>query len=218
MVKQGQFAQVSAFKRSRNIKQNKKLQTNQTISETQLTEFMLVRYFLTKGNKEPEVVRETIQRFLMVWLDNGQKLESQKWSVTDLSQQTLTQIGNQVPWQFYAILSHEWPKLVRFLAKELPAIPLENKVIVYQVLEDLNDMITNQLAVNWFVLTYQEDPKRLARVSEQQIMAMIKSFIQDNQINWQNIKLVYATTRFEIPEDSDAVTQNWFEQLQNTII
>ena len=200
MVKQGSFASVSSVKQLRQFKQRTKLAESQAIQPEQIKEFLVVRYHLTQNARLAPVTKETMQRFLMAWLDNA-------------TAQTLGQIATQVPWQFYALVNSEWRRFQKFLQKEVPAMPLATRRMVTAEAETITALVAQQLALNWFLTMYAAMPDRLAAVTEQQVADLQQSLLSDDQINWQNVATVYSTAPFVMPTDADEGTVTWLQTL-----
>ena len=211
MVKQGQFAGVSSAKRLKNFKQQAKATEAKAITPEKVGEFLLVRYHLTQNTRLAPLMKETMQRVLMTLLDNA---TGTTWSLDKLFVTTLGQIANQVPWQFYALLATEWPRTQKFLNKEVPAVPLNERIIVTDDVTDVPEKIAQQLAINWFLMMFATMPERLAAVTEQQVADTKQSFLQDGAINWANVATVYSTTPFIMPDDVDEATKTWLTDLQ----
>ena len=156
-----------------------------------------------------------MQRVLMTLLDNA---TGSTWSLDKLFVTTLGQIANQVPWQFYALLATEWSRTQKFLNKEVPAVPLNERIIVTDDVTDVPEKIAQQLAINWFLMMFATMPERLAAVTEQQVADTKQSFLQDGAINWANVATVYSTTPFIMPDDVDEATKTWLTDLQTLTI
>lgn len=210
MVKQGSFASVSSVKQLGQFKQRTKLAESQAIQPEQIKEFLVVRYHLTQNARLAPVTKETMQRFLMAWLDNA---TAQTWALTTITQQTLGQIATQVPWQFYALVNSEWRRFQKFLQKEVPAMPLVTRRLVTAEAETITALVAQQLALNWFLTMYAAMPDRLAAVTEQQVADLQQSLLIDDQINWQNVATVYSTAPFVMPTDVDEGTVTWLQTL-----
>lgn len=210
MVKQGSFASVSSVKQLRQLKQRAKLAESQAIQPEQIKEFLVVRYHLTQNARLAPVTKETMQRFLMAWLDNA---TAQTWALTTITQQTLAQVATQVPWQFYALVNNEWRRFQKFLQKEVPAMPLATRRLVTAEAGTITELVAQQLALNWFLTMYTAMPDRLAAVTEQQVATLQQSLLTDDQINWQNVATVYSTAPFVKPTDADEGTVTWLQTL-----
>ena len=112
------------------------------------------------------------------------------------------------------MLATEWPRTQKFLNKEVPAVPLNERIIVTDDVTDVSEKISQQLAINWFLMMFATMPNRLAAVTEQQVADTKRSFLQDGAINWSNVATVYSTTPFIIPDDVDEATKTWLTDLQ----
>jgi hypothetical protein len=213
MVRQGQHAGVSAQKKARRFSVKQQGNAGQIVSKTKLTEFVLVRYQLVYGNKKPALVLETVRRFLAVLIDAAP--QAGVWDLGKIVKLALANTGDQVPWQFYVIIAHEWTTLERFLLKELPAVPLAERIIVSNDSWSMSDVIAAQLGAGWFINTYGAGSERLSQVTEQQLTTLTQSFTTEEGVNWQNVKQLYATVAINIPQNVDNNTKLWFEQLQH---
>jgi hypothetical protein len=216
MVRQGSFAQTSRSKKSHELMNRQVIANNRTITWEDFSDFVIVRYQLTMAQAKPTVVTETVRRFLAVLLDNLQPERSV--NLSEQLEMTLPQIGTQVPWQFYVVLAGEWAQLEKFLKKELPAVPLKQRLIVVQDEIDSAPIIGQHLALTWFMATYQGDIDRLSRVSDEQVNAMTASFVQSGELNLQNIAMVYSSVPPVSREGLDDQTKVWFEALEQIVI
>lgn len=210
MVKQGKFASVSALKKGRRLQHQQKTSQGRTIERTQLTEFMQVRYHLTQFQQQPALVQETMQRWLAIWLSNG---TDDVWDVETVTTQTVQQIGPQVPWQFYLLVSRNWAGFNKFIQRELPNVPLEKRIRL-QGAVDFSAVLSRQLSLNWFLASYAGNETALTRVTEQQVANLAQNFVDEQgSLAWDKIELLYQPVKFELPADSDDATQQWFTQL-----
>ncbi|MCT8395689.1 hypothetical protein D0499_07845 [Weissella soli] len=214
MVRQGQYAKTSQLKRVRQFRQNKPVTADQQIDPTQLEEFLIVRYHLTQNERLTPLVKETMQRFLMVWL--GQAPDTGQWDLPSMTAQALAKTAAQVPWQFYALLLGEWEHFQKFLQREIPAVQLaERKVLVGTLSrQEFAELMANQMALNWFLQTFKDNHQMLERIAETQVSEMQKSFLgSDGHGNWANVGSVYATTILSLDHDVDAATRDWLREL-----
>ena len=128
MVKQGRFAKSSKLRQIKEIQRAHRKQADRVISETQFNDFLLVRYGLVLKAKMVRTDKETIQRFLIEWVDNAPK--DANWSIKNLTTDTLKKINGRVPYQFYRALVRNWSKFQHFLKREVPAVPLKNRILI----------------------------------------------------------------------------------------
>ena len=201
MVRQGQYAKTSQLKRVRQFRQNKPVTADQQIDPTQLEEFLIVRYHLTQNERLTPLVKETMQRFLVVWLD--QAPDTSQWDLPSMTAQALAKTAAQVPWQFYALLLGEWEHFQKFLQREIPAVQLaERKVLVGTLSrQEFAELVANQMALNWFLQTFKDNHQMLERIGS------------DGYGNWANVGSVYATTILSLDHDVDAATRDWLREL-----
>jgi|GEM_PF-3937447 len=210
MVKQGQFSRVVQSKSGRRIHRRVLSTPGQQITAEQVTDFLMMRYYLTCHRKLDDVSFDTTNRFLQVMLAN--KLEN-PWSLETIVKDTMQIIGNQVPWQFYREIVMHWPQLQQFIVKEVPHLPIADAPIVIDTAIDLVTMIGQQLAVNWYATLYATQSERLAAVTMDQMIELTGAMISDTQINWDKVATIYSTTPFLIPESVDEGTKKWLLML-----
>lgn len=181
-----------------------------------MTEFMQVRYYLMQGNRQVDVTQQTMQRWLSIWLEQGEI--STSWNFNQFNQATLGAIANQVPWQFYYLVDQNFASFRSFIKKELPAVPLQKRIQV--VFEDdvWVDQLAQQLSLNWFLSSFANDPERLAKITEEQIMELARGLKKDETINWHNVRVVYSTIVFKDTQNLDAETEQWLAALQMIVI
>lgn len=215
MVKQGKFSRVSSQKQLKNRIKQKKQGNRRTIADEKLEEFVLVRYGLTLKKNLNKLSQETMQRFLMIWIETGQTIESPKWSIQQLMKTTLQRVNIRVPWQFFKEMAENWGVVQHFIVKELPAVPLAQRLLVTDELDKvgIQKLISEQLAVNFFIDTFQEDAKRLAGVTTEQIQQLQSSFLIDDQIDWQKVQTIFDPLGYVRNTNDDVSTQEWLKQL-----
>ncbi|QIL51236.1 hypothetical protein G7084_08045 [Weissella coleopterorum] len=214
MVKQGKFAQVQQVKHQKNHVKCQLVKNGQLIAPNQIAEFLTVRYHLTNQQKTTPVVAETMLRFLNILID--QFGTQTIWSLESGLEQSLKIIGNQVPWQFYYVLSLQKQTLIKFLKREGPAVPLEHRLIVTDLETAVFDQIlARHLALNWFAEQYRADPEKLKQVQLMQINQLQKSFIQKEGLDWKSIQVLYLEQVVVGDMDSvDSQTHSWIGALQ----
>ena len=215
MVKQGKFSRVSSQKQLKNRIKQKKQGNRRTIADEKLEEFVLVRYGLTLKKNLNKLSQETMQRFLMIWIETGQTIESTKWSIQQLTKTTLQRVNIRVPWQFFKEMAENWGVVQHFIVKELPAVPLAQRLLVTDELDKvgIQKLISEQLAVNFFIDTFQDDAKRLACVTTEQIQQLQLSFLIDDQIDWQKVQTIFDPLGYVRNTNDDVSTQEWLKQL-----
>ncbi|MDR3190536.1 MAG: hypothetical protein LBT80_04940 [Lactobacillaceae bacterium] len=215
MVKQGNYASSSQLQHVRSFKQSAPAKAQRTIDETQLVEFIVVRYHLTQNARLTPIVKETMQRFLLSWLETA-PLDAAVWPLAEITATVLAKTATKVPWQFYALVLGEWERFQKFLQKELPAVQMTQPKHLDGALTraEFAHLVGEQLAVNWFLQTFSDNSDMLNRVSEAQIAEMRKSFIgADGHGDWANVAAVYDTTVLSMGDKADEPTRDWLTNL-----
>lgn len=213
MVKQGHFAKSSRTKRMNQLKRRAKKTSQATINEQQVLDFILVRYGLTLKKHFSAIQGETIQRFIIEMINVDDNY--QNWDMEKRFNLAIKKIATQVPWRFYKIIFEDWGKLQSFFNKELPAIPLTSKIIVDHLVEQVGiiDLITQQLSINFYLLTFGNNPQMLAKVSKQQIEQLQASLVSGSQINWDKVASLLDDHQINLDLVSDSATKKWLSDL-----
>lgn len=213
MVKQGQRAASKRLKQIKQIRRKKAISYDRTIAASQLAEFMLVRYGLTLKKKIPQTQTQTVQRFLQEWLVQAPK-SNVNWSIAQVTTAVLKQLNCQVPWQFLAVLAQNWLSIQAFLMKELPAVPLKDRLVVTDELtvNQLTQLLSHQLATNFFLTTLGGNPQLLQQVAANKVMELQASLQLDDHIDWQRVSALFIQS-FVVNEAADSGTRAWLQQL-----
>ena len=183
MPKQGQFAKSTRTKQLNSFKVKRGGGGN-TIPTDQLTDFLVVRFALTAKKRVTPAAQETVHRFLIELAD---RLVEANGDLVQLVPPLLTKLNSQVPWQFYAQVTANWDLLQRFLVKELPAVPLDQRLRVTAQLStgQLNQLVAEQLAQKGAAATLlgreQLPPAQTQLVAKQLLAALYR----DGQVDWQ---------------------------------
>lgn len=211
MSRPGKFAKSSRIKQLRQFKRRKQQQAGTTIAWEQVTDFLLGRYQLTQGRQLPPVVAATVQRFMSEWLTTAQAAgpDQVQWSLTALTPTTLKRIGNQVPWQFYAVLMGQAERWQHFLRKEGPAMPLSPR---RQIIEPLDaaawaQVVAQQLALNLLTVT-------AAPVTTAQREQLVTSLLTNDTVNWAAVSALFSPLGFQNTADQRGDTYQWLNDLQ----
>ncbi|MCT3285677.1 hypothetical protein [Lactiplantibacillus pentosus] len=223
MVKQGRYAGVSKQKRLRQLKQRHQAKEQRAIRPGAVGEFLQVRYHLTQAGQQRPVMRQTMQRFMSRWLANAQDLldedEQTTWSMTALTKQAMQQFNRQLPWQGYALLDQEMPRWTAFLTKEVPAVPLQERISLVEPLtiETWQDCLTEQLAVNTMLAMTHNNRQQLQQVQADQIQSLQTSIQTANGVDWEKVaQLLGPTVTEPDPLTStmmDNKTKQWLKRL-----
>ena len=127
----------------------------------------------------------------------------------------LTKLNSQVPWQFYAQVTANWDLLQRFLVKELPAVPLDQRLRVTAQLStgQLNQLVAEQLAQKGAAATLLGrgplPPAQTQLVAKQLLAALYR----DGQVDWQQVRALLAPLPYQPAPDLDLPTRQWLTAL-----
>lgn len=211
MPKQGQFAKSTRTKQLNSFKVKRRGGGN-TIPTDQLTDFLVVRFALTAKKRVTPAAQETVQRFLIELAD---RLVKDNGNLARLVPPLLTKLNSQVPWQFYAQVTANWDLLQRFLVKELPAVPLDQRLRVTAQLStgQLNQLVAEQLAQKGAAATLlgrgQLPPTQTQLVAKQLLAALYR----DGQVDWQQVRALLAPLPYQPAPDLDLPTRQWLTAL-----
>lgn len=215
MSRPGKFAKSSRVKQLRQFKRRKQQQAGDVIAWERVTDFLLGRYQLTQGCKLPATVAATVQRFFSEWLATAQAAGPQQlqWSVSDLTTATLARIGNQVPWQFYAVLAGQFGAWQRFIRREGPAVPINPRRQIVDLLEPaaVQRVIAQQLAVN--LLTVTATP-----ITATQQEQLVHSLLENDRLNWAAVGALFTPLGFQNTAAKSSDTYQWLNDLRTLTV
>lgn len=211
MPKQGQFAKSTRTKQLNSFNVKRRGGGN-TIPTDQLTDFLVVRFALTAKKRVAPAAQETVQRFLIELADC---LVEANGNLVQLVPPLLAKLNSQVPWQFYAQVTANWDLLQRFLVKELPAVPLAQRLRVTAQLSTawLNQLVAEQLAQKGAAATLLgRGPLPLAQTQlvAKQLLAVL---YRGGQIDWQQVRALLAPLPYQPAADLDLPTRQWLTAL-----
>ncbi|MBS0952918.1 hypothetical protein ABC426_07635 [Lactiplantibacillus plantarum] len=223
MVKQGHYAKVSKQKRLRQLKQRRQAQEKRAIMPEMVSEFLQVRYHLTQAAKQRPAMRQMMQRFMAQWLAAGQAELSDNgqttWSVVALTKQTLQTFNRQLPWQGYALVDQEMARWTAFLNKEVPAVPLSERITLTEALSPATwqACLSEQLAIN-ALLALTGDSRQLGQITTEQVRQLQNSIQTATGIDWEKVAQLLDSTVIAQNILSEAglddKTRQWLEKLQ----
>ena len=210
MSRPGNYGKSSRLKQLRQLKRKKSQQASRTIAWDQVEDFLLGRYHLVQGNRLPATVDATVQRFFSEWLQTAlaQGEPQLQWDIAAITATTFKRIGNQVPWQFYAVLLEQVMAWQKFLLREGPVVPL---VIPRQIIKPLTAtawaaLVADQLAVN--LLTIMATP-----ITAEQREQLTKSFLADGRVQWSAVAALFSPLGFTIQASADEAAHQWLTEL-----
>ncbi|MBZ2200201.1 hypothetical protein CLI91_02335 [Lentilactobacillus hilgardii] len=217
MVKQGKFAKSSKLRQIKEIKRARQEKSDRTITEKQFGKFIFVRYGLTMKAKMIGTDKETMQRFLIEWVDHAPK--DKNWSIKALAVNTLKKINVRVPYQFYRAVVRNWSKYQRFLKREIPAVPLKQRILLTDTLttEEFEQLVARQLAANILLSTLGNNPQLMQQINLEQVADLSKNLMTENGkgIDWQKVQSVFKPMPFDMSTAPDTPTKNWLGHLLN---
>lgn len=203
------------MKQLRQFKRRKQSAAGATIAWDRVTDFLLGRYQLTQGRKLAPVISATVQRFFSEWLATAQAAGPQQlqWSVNQVTVATLKRIGNQVPWQFYAVLVDQFGTWQRFIRREGPAVPIEprRQIVALMTPEGVASVVAHQLAVN--LLTVTATP-----ITETQEAQLTRSLLDKTQLNWSAVAALFTPLGFQNTATKRSETYQWLNDLQSLTV
>ena len=211
MPKQGQFAKSTRTKQLNSFNVKRRGGGN-TIPTDQLTDFLVVRFALTAKKRVAPAAQETVQRFLIELADC---LVEANGNLVQLVPSLLAKLNSQVPWQFYAQVTANWDLLQRFLVKELPAVPLAQRLRVTAQLSTarLNQLVAEQLAQKGAAATLLGRgplPPAQTQLVAKQLLAVL---YRDGQIDWQQVRALLAPLPYQPAPELDLPTRQWLTAL-----
>lgn len=215
MVKQGKFAKSSKLRQIKEIRKARQEKDDRTITPAQFAQFVFVRYGLTLKAKMIGTDKETIQRFLIEWVDNAPLNEN--WPIQQLAVETLKKINVRVPYQFYRAIVRNWSKFQRFLKREIPAVPLKKRLLLTDFLtsEAFEKVVARQLAANTLLATLGNNPQLMKQINLNQVATLAENFMDGNHINWQKVEAAFKPLPFDPSTAPDTPTNNWLTKLSS---
>lgn len=186
-----------------------------TIVGSQLSDFLLVRYALTTRHQLPRPARESGQRFLQELTD---RLPA-RGGFVDLQAvlaEILATVNARVPWQFFWQLSANWDQLRSFLMRELPAIPLPQRLRVSPLPSQrkFDQQLASLLARRAARATTLK--AALPATMIDQLSAGIETeLVKDGQLRWDRVDQLLSPYGFPLAADLDPGTRAWLDQLRH---
>ena len=210
MPKQGKVAKASRQVRIKNGGGKVKRQ-GRLIDPDQLENFLLVRYALTARRRINPSERESCQRFLQ---EVASRLNGGNVVMDQFSARLVGDLLPQLPWQFFMQVADNWPTLRQFLGRELPAVPLRDRLRVASLPTEaeFNELLVTKLARQIAALTLLNKANS-ADQREMLATAMQQTLYQNGQISWAQVRVLYAPLGYTVPENVDDGTRQWLLDL-----
>lgn len=212
MPKQGHFAKSARVKQLNNFKTRRHTGLGNTIKDDQLTDFLVVRYALTVKRRVAQPAQETVQRFL---IEISNQLPAVNGDLTKLLPPLVSKLNSQVPWQFFEQLLANWDLLQKFLVKELPAVPLRQRLrITKQVSRaQLAAVVARELAVKGAAATLLKQPQAAPAVREGTARLLLMTIYHGGEVDWAKVKALLAPLPYQPAADLDSATRDWLRKL-----
>lgn len=210
MPKQGKVAKASRQVRIKNGGGKVKRQ-GRLIDPDQLENFLLVRYALTARRHINPSERVSCQRFLQ---EVASRLNGGNVVMDQFSARLVGDLLSQLPWQFFMQVANNWPTLRQFLGRELPAVPLRDRLRVASLPTEaeFNELLVAKLARQIAALTLLNKANS-ADQREMLATAMQQTLYQNGQISWAQVRVLYAPLGYTVPENVDDGTRQWLLDL-----
>lgn len=211
MPKQGQFAKSVRQKRLNDFKV-KRHDQGAVIDESQLTDFLTVRFALTTKKKLPLVQRESAQRLLQ---EIAPRLRTFDGQLADLMAELINELNAKTPWQFFWQISEFWPFLQQFLQKEVPAVPLKSRILIKQTLDQtalealLAQALAQKTAMAMLLGQRQVDRHKVKQLTD----LMVPSLYEGSRLSWTKVRKLLAPFEFTPGEGLDETTRQWLQGL-----
>ena len=211
MPKQGQFAKSVRQKRLNDFKV-KRHDQGTVIDESQLTDFLTVRFALTTKKKLPLTQRESAQRLLQEVVPRLRSFDGQ---LPDLMAELINELNAKTPWQFFWQLNEFWPLVQRFLQKEVPAVPLKSRILIKQTLDQaaldalLARALAQKIAMAMVLGQGRVDQHKVKQLTDM----MIPSLYEGAHLSWIKVRKLLVPFGF-VPNDGlNETTRQWLQDL-----
>ncbi|MCI1975607.1 MAG: hypothetical protein LKJ51_06790 [Limosilactobacillus sp.] len=211
MPKQGHFAKSSRLKQLNQFKV-KRASQHSTIDDEKFIDYVILRFNLTSKKKLAKEIQESNQRFLIEILESRQK---QRIDLSSTIPNLLTKLNSRVPWQFYRQVIAGWETLQHFICREVPAVPLKGRVLVSGTVTQANltKLVANELATKAVAMTFLNRPVN-QQVKELTKQRLLQTIYQNNQINWQQIAVLFKPFPLVVDPKLDEGTKEWLLALE----
>lgn len=211
MPKQGRFAASKRVKQLNNFHQKHQHHESRTIDDDQFADFLLVRFALTTKKKLPTDSQESLQRFLQ---ELTPQLVANNGAVEESICPLLIQLRTRVPWQFFRQVSDQWDTFQHFLKREVPAVPLKQRLPLTDLLTEtaFNSLLADALAEQVVAITTLQAklPVTLKKTMAQKMNA---SIFDGQGIDWKKVRVLFAPVQFDVDSAPDEKTRQWLLDL-----
>lgn len=208
MPKQGQFAKATRLKQLNNFKTKRHQGKGNIINANQFTDYLVVRFALTAKKRVSKPAQETTQRLLIEIAD---RLVGMHGDLAKLIPEIINRLNSQVPWQFFKQVTDNWELLQNFLVKEVPAVPLADRVrISNQVaLNDLNRLVATALAEKGAATTLLNQAKSNPTKQRQTTKLLLLAIYRERQVDWSKVAALLSPLPYQPDPSLDRATRDW---------
>ncbi|WP_295745616.1 hypothetical protein [uncultured Limosilactobacillus sp.] len=207
MPKQGRFAAAKRVKQLNNFRQKHQHHESRVIDNDQLVDFLLVRFALTTKKRLPADGRESLQRFLQEMVP---RLATNGGNVGQTIEDLLPLLRTRVPWQFFWQVSDQWALFQHFLQREVPAVPLEERLLIVNPLtpREFNVRLAASLAGQLVSLTTLRT-KLPAKMKQAMVIKMRAAIFDGTTFDWEKVRTLWRPFPFDIDSAPDEKTRQW---------
>lgn len=212
MPKQGQFAKAARLKQLNDFKAKRHQGKGNAINADQFTDYLVVRFALTAKKRVARPAQETTQRLLIEIAD---RLIEMHGDLAKLVPEVINRLNSQVPWQFFKQVTANWELLQRFLVKEVPAVPLVDRVrITGQVTPaDLNRLVATALAQKGAATTLLNQTRVDPAKQQQTVKLLLLTLYRDGQVDWSKVAALLSPLPYQPDPSLDQATRDWLTSL-----
>lgn len=211
MVRQGHFASTTRTKQSK-TQRYKNISGQGQIKPDMVSEFLMVRYHLTRGKNQSKVVEQTMLQVLDELIP---ALQRNSGSLDVAIEAHLRNVGLTAPWQYVKILVDEWTTFETWLIKEMTAIPVDKPLRIQKTAQNVSKVAAYQLAINWWVSQSKGQTERLTGVTEDKITSLADTFMNTDKVDWSIVATIFSTAPFVPSTELDDDTKQWLQALEN---
>ncbi|MBA2914753.1 hypothetical protein [Limosilactobacillus frumenti] len=210
MPKQGHFAKSTRLKQLKQFKVKRHV-VGENINDEQFIDYVLVRFALTSKRQLSELAGETFQRFIM---EICAELNPGNNDLSKIVSEKLADLQSRVPWQFYQQVLANWEKVQRFLQREVPAVPLKERVLLSNPISEhtLEKLVAELLARQTTTAMFLNQAVN-EQIKKQTEKRLLKVIINQGRVDWTKIAALWAPFNFEPADNLDAGTKKWLHQL-----
>lgn len=102
-----------------------------------------------------------------------------------------------------------------FLQRELPAVPLAERVRVTSTIptDKLVSMVTDLLVKRIVTITFIKQPNTSRAVKDKMAVMLRQAVFDGHEIDWQRVKALLAPFQYKVDQQLDEGTKKWLTEL-----